>query len=59
MSKEKCFSKQYTQSVVLHSCLVCWGGFGQPPCPYLKKCFAQFEKNFTPRKFNNIMKKIK
>ena len=59
MSKEKCFSKEYTQSVVLQNGLVCWGGFGQPPCEYLKKCLKQFEECFTPRKFKNLMKKIK
>ena len=55
----KCFSKDYTQSVVLHGGLVCWGGFGQPSCKHLLKCVEQFKDSFTPRKFNNLIKKIK
>jgi len=54
----KCFSKLYTQSVVLHNGLVCWGGFGQLPCKHLKKCLEQFKDCFTPRRFNNLIKKI-
>jgi hypothetical protein len=60
MKKEKlkCLSGQYTTNVALHSGLVCWGGFGQPPCKHLLKCFSQFKDYFTPIKYKNIIKKI-
>ena len=53
----KCFAKTYTESVIMHGTLMCWGGFGQPKCKYLKKCLEQFKDKMTTRKFNNLIKK--
>jgi hypothetical protein len=30
-----------TTEVVLHGALVCFGGFGQPKCRYLKDCLEE------------------
>lgn len=35
----KCLKGTYTgNDVVLHAPLVCFGGYGQPPCKHLEKC---------------------
>ena len=40
---EKCKAKYYTNnSVVTHSPLVCFGGFGQPECKYLNECLNEY-----------------
>jgi hypothetical protein len=35
-------------TIVTHAALMCWGGFGQPPCQYLEECAK--ENNLKKRK---------
>jgi hypothetical protein len=56
----RCRSGTYTENIVLHGGLMCFGGFGQPPCKYLIDCLEDFRGKgiISDRKINNIKKKI-
>jgi hypothetical protein len=47
-------------SVVTHSPLVCFGGFGQPECKYLNECLNEYGfRIHITKKGRRMVKKIK
>jgi hypothetical protein len=56
---KKCYAKKYTESMVFHGALVCWGGFGSKPCKFLVACVEQYVGEIPTRTFNLAMKKAR
>ena len=56
MKKDKCKAGQYTtNSIVTHSPLVCFGGFGQHRCKYLEECLSMY---LDEKKLRRLLKKL-
>jgi len=56
MKKDKCKAGQYTtNSIVTHSPLVCFGGFGQPRCGYLTECLSMY---LDEKKLKRVLKRL-
>lgn len=58
--KKKCKAGLYTANMVKigHGGLMCFGGFGQPPCKYVVDCLEECRGIISDRKINNLIKKI-
>jgi hypothetical protein len=58
--ENKCRAGIYTINMVKvgHGGLMCFGGFGQPACKYLKECLEECRGIISDRKIDNLIKKV-
>lgn len=53
----ECKKGYYTTNIVVpRGPLVCFGGFGQPRCEYLKKCLEENKEFIRPRAYKKWIK---